>query len=99
RGGPRAAPPGRAPGRGDGRGRLHRRPVPPGGGPRRRRGPDGDGGRDRGAPGGGDEELREREARGQICGGAPEAPPEDVPLPYSEIARVIWNFPLFRIKA
>src|SRR6266480_2069926 len=95
----RDAPPGRPPRRDDGRGRLHRGPVPQGAGQGRRLGPHEDGRSDRGEPGGGDEDLREREARGQICGGAPEAPPEDVPLTYSEIARVIWNFPLFRIKA
>src|SRR5207249_501702 len=124
--------------------RLHRGPVPAGAGQGRRLGPHEDGRGDRGERGGGDEDLRQREARGQIRGGTPEAPPEDIAVtgvgmgvpsggglarpagsqarlrlheqsflilskragyhavawmlppcgrPYSEIARVIWNFP------
>src|SRR5205809_645789 len=66
--------------RDDGRGRLDRGPVPAGAREGRGLRPHEDRRGDRGEQGRGDEDVREREARGQVCGGPAEAPPEDLTL-------------------
>src|SRR5204863_9431925 len=76
----RGAPAGRPPRRDDGRGRLGRGPVAAGGREGRGVRPHEDGRGDRREQGRGDEDVREREARGQVCGGPAEASPEDLTL-------------------